>query len=176
MANNETAIAGWDFAAIDWDRWTPRERATLLFVVRDERILLIHKKRGLGAGKVNGPGGRLTPGEQPVDGAIREVREELGVTVGNVEQMGELSFQFTDGHSIHCYVFRAGNVSGPPQVTDEATPFWVRLSEIPYEQMWDDDRLWLPLMLQGRRFQGRVLFDGERMVGHEIVTVGAREE
>ncbi len=171
MADNQTAIATWDFEAIDWDSWTPRERATLLFVVRDDRILLIHKKRGLGAGKVNGPGGRLSPGEEPVEGALREVQEEVGVTVEDVEQMGELSFQFTDGHSIHCYVFRAGGLTGCPQATDEATPFWVPVDGIPYQEMWDDDRLWLPLMLQGRRFQGRVLFDGERMVAHEIVTV-----
>jgi 8-oxo-dGTP diphosphatase len=171
MADNQTAIAAWDFEAIDWDSWTPRERATLLFVVRDDSILLIHKKRGLGAGKVNGPGGRLSPGEDPIDGALREVWEEVGVTVDDVEQMGELSFQFTDGHSIHCHVFRAGRLSGRPRVTDEATPFWVPLDEIPYQEMWDDDRLWLPLMLQGRRFLGRVLFDGERMVAHEIVTV-----
>lgn len=171
MAEHRSPIAACDFETIDWDRWTPSERATLLFVVRDDRILLIHKKRGLGAGKVNGPGGRLAAGEDPLAGALREVREEVGVTVENVEQMGELSFQFTDGHSIHCHVFRAHNLVGLPQVTDEATPFWVPLDEIPYEDMWDDDRLWLPLMLQGRRFRGRVLFDGERMVGHEIVTV-----
>ncbi|MBT4161861.1 MAG: NUDIX hydrolase, partial [Gammaproteobacteria bacterium] len=46
-------------AAIDWENWEPEEVATLLFVVRDGRVLLIRKKRGLGAGKINGPGGRL---------------------------------------------------------------------------------------------------------------------
>ena len=48
---------------IDWSAWQPVDRATLLFVVRDGEILLIHKKRGIGAGKINGPGGRLDPGE-----------------------------------------------------------------------------------------------------------------
>ena len=43
----------------DWARWTPTERAALCFVVTGGRVLLIRKKRGLGAGKVNGPGGRL---------------------------------------------------------------------------------------------------------------------
>ena len=52
---------------VDWDCWVPDERATLLFVVRGGEILLMHKKRGLGAGKINGPGGRLEPGETPMD-------------------------------------------------------------------------------------------------------------
>ena len=65
---------------VDWERWEPRQRATLLFVVRRDEILLIHKKRGLGAGKINGPGGRLEPGETPLACAIREVEEELCVT------------------------------------------------------------------------------------------------
>ena len=50
---------------------------TLLFVIRAGQILLIHKKRGLGAGKINGPGGRLHLGESPLHGAVREVKEEL---------------------------------------------------------------------------------------------------
>ena len=47
----------------DWSTWQPHERANLCFVVRGEEVLLIHKKRGLGAGKINGPGGRIEPGE-----------------------------------------------------------------------------------------------------------------
>ena len=46
---------------IAWEHWVPQQRATLLFVLRDGQALLIHKKRGLGAGKINGPGGRLMP-------------------------------------------------------------------------------------------------------------------
>ena len=71
---------------VDWERWRPDVRATLLFVVRDGRILLIRKKRGLGAGKINGPGGKLDPREAPLAGAIREVEEEIGVTPTGVEE------------------------------------------------------------------------------------------
>ncbi|MGD2110491.1 MAG: NUDIX domain-containing protein, partial [Phycisphaerae bacterium] len=63
----------------DWSTWRPRQTATLLFVIRAGEILLIRKKRGLGAGKINGPGGRVDPGETPREAAIREVQEELHV-------------------------------------------------------------------------------------------------
>ena len=42
---------------IDWDTWQPEEVATLMFIIQGDSVLLIRKKRGLGAGKINGPGG-----------------------------------------------------------------------------------------------------------------------
>jgi 8-oxo-dGTP diphosphatase len=153
---------------IDWPNWRAQQRATLLFVIRDGHVLLIHKKRGLGAGNINGPGGRLEPGETPEEAAIRETREEIGVTPTGVEHCGELRFQFLDGLSIHCTVFRAADAAGTPCETDEATPLWVPLDRIPYGRMWADDAYWMPLMLAGRRFEGYFLFDGPRMLDHRL--------
>ena len=85
---------------------------------------------------------------------------------------GELLFQFTDGLSIHGYVFTALSYAGEPQETEEAVPRWTPLAEIPYEKMWADDRLWIPLMLRGARFQGRFLFDGDTMLSHSLREVG----
>lgn len=153
---------------IDWPNWTPKERATLLFIRRDRRILLIHKKRGLGAGKINGPGGRLDPGETPVQAAVREVQEELLITPTGVRAVGELRFQFADGFSIHGYVFTASGYDGEPQETGEAVPVWCDIDRLPYERMWADDRVWMPLLLAGKKFAGKFLFDGDTMLGHEI--------
>ena len=79
-----------------WTQWQPTARTCLCFVLRGEEILLIRKKRGIGAGKINGPGGHLEPGETPLEAAVREVQEELGITPINLKQVGELSFQFVD--------------------------------------------------------------------------------
>lgn len=153
------------FADIDWTAWTPRERATLLFAVTGGQVLLIHKKKGLGAGNFNGPGGRLEPGETPMQAAVREVQEELRVTPLGTRAVGELQFQFVDGFSIQGYVFRADGVDGEPQETDEAVPHWFPVETIPYHRMWADDRVWMPLLLEERPFIGRFLFDGTLMLG-----------
>ena len=158
-------------ADVDWERWSPELRATLLFVVRDGRILLIRKKRGLGAGKINGPGGKVDPGETPLAAAIREVREEIGVTPSGVDQLGEIRFQFTDGLALHGYVFRADACSGSPCETAEATPLWTPIGRIPWAEMWADDVHWLPHLLAGRRFSGRALFDGDRLLDHHFETL-----
>ena len=51
---------------------------------------------------------------------------------------------------------------------DEAIPIWTPLDRIPYDEMWRDDGLWLPLALAGKRFDGRFVFDGDAMLWHEI--------
>ena len=156
-----------------WDGWAPDERATLLFVVRDGRILLIEKHRGLGQGKINGPGGRLEPGETPRAAAIREVEEEVRIRPTGVRPVGELQFQFVDGYAIHVYVFRADGFSGRPEPTAEATPVWADVGSIPYERMWEDDEIWLPLLLREQAFSGRFVFDGDLMLTNEIELPGS---
>jgi len=153
---------------MDWTRWTPRERATLCFIHKDGRLLLIRKRRGFGAGKVNAPGGKIEPGETALQSAIRETQEEIAVVPIEPEQRGELHFQFADGYSLHCAVFLAEDLHGEPQETSEATPFWVAADKVPYDAMWEDDRHWLPLLLDGKTFVGFFTFDGEAMVTKRI--------
>ncbi len=167
--NTPKTAAQVQFEAIVWDTWIPQQRATLVFVIREGQILLIRKKRGLGAGKINGPGGRIDPGETSYQCAVREVQEELRVTPAGLEARGVLCFQFVDGLALHCEVFTATACLGEPQETEEATPQWTSLHHIPYDHMWADDRIWLPLLLAGRRFEGRFLFDGEELLGYELI-------
>lgn len=152
----------------DWKTWKPGERATLLFVICDGRILLIRKKRGLGAGKINGPGGRLEDGETPEQAALRETHEELGIHAHKPVERGILRFQFLDGYSLECTVFVSPGCDGEAVETDEAAPLWTPLDAIPYDEMWADDRHWLPGMLAGGNFNARFTFDGERMLEHHI--------
>ena len=157
-----------NYADINWTTWEPVERATLLFIIDGERILLIEKKRGLGAGKINGPGGRLEPGETLAECAVRETQEELLITATGVEAAGELNFQFTNGHSIQGFVYTASGWQGKPTETDEAKPVWCAINEIPFHRMWADDAVWVPRMLKRQPFLGRFLFDEDTMLGHEI--------
>ncbi len=161
-------LAAKNFESIDWDSWTPTEQATLLFVVRDDRVLLIHKKRGIGAGKINGPGGRVDRGESPEEAAVREVEEELRVTPIGVWKVGEVLFQVLDGVSIRIHVFRADDCRGEPTETQEAIPLWTPLGAIPFDRMWEDDRLWFPRMLSGPPFEMRTLFDGDKLLSHDL--------
>lgn len=152
----------------DWSRFTPTERAVIAFAVRDGRMLLIHKRRGLGAGKINGPGGRIEPGESPREAAIRETREEVGVELRDPAERATLHFAFRDGYSLTVYVFVARDFEGEPVETEEAVPFWTPVDSIPYDRMWADDAHWLPLVLDGAYVEGKFEFDGDAMLSCEL--------
>ena len=156
---------------IDWSTWIAKDRAVLTFVRRDGQLLLIRKKRGLGAGKINAPGGRIEAGETPEAAAVRETQEELCVTPSGLRLAGRLYFVFVDGYSIDCHVFTATSAAGTATETDEAVPFWCAEHKIPYLEMWSDDRLWLPLLLEGRSFDAWFVFDGDLMLWHELRVV-----
>jgi 8-oxo-dGTP diphosphatase len=158
--------------SIDWSRWVARIRGTLLFCRRPGEVLLMRKKRGLGAGKINAPGGKVEPGESPLQGAIRETEEEVCVVAHAADWRGELFFQFVDGLSIHVDVFESWDFSGEPAETDEALPAWFAEAQIPYAEMWEDDVAWLPVMLAGQRLRFWATFDGDRMLDHRLELVG----
>lgn len=131
-------------------------------------MLLIHKKRGLGAGKLNGAGGKVDPGESPRDAACREFEEELGARPLDADKLGEVAFEVLDGPSILIHVFRAERVEGEPRETEEAIPVWCPMDDLPYDRMWADDRYWLPLLVRGRPFRAFALFRGEELLGVNV--------
>ena len=141
---------------------------TLCFIVQDGRVLLMRKKRGIGAGKINAPGGKVDPGEAPLAAAIRETEEEICVTPLQPELRGQLRFYFEGGPTLRCMVYLAEAFRGEPRETAEALPCWYPADALPYDEMWDDDRLWLPMLLAGQRFEGDVHVTGERVTKQNV--------
>jgi len=161
---------------IEWHTWVPAEHAVLCYIRNNGHVLLMRKKRGLGAGKINAPGGRIERGETPLKAAVRETEEEVCVRPSGMVYAGDLFFQFTDGYSLRGYVFLGTGYSGIPAETEEADPFWCPLEEIPYDKMWADDKIWLPEMLNGGFISGRFIFDGDTMLDSKVETEILRPE
>lgn len=134
------------------------EFMNLCYLIRDRKVLLIKKKRGLAAGKINAPGGRFEKDETPEGATKREVREEVKVNINSLEFRGILEFVNNDKLHGLCHVFVSKDFEGEPQETEEATPMWVPMDELPWDKMWDDDRSWLPHVLEGNVVIGRFGF------------------
>jgi 8-oxo-dGTP diphosphatase len=139
--------------------------ATLCFILDGRpptRILLGRKKRGFGEGKLNGFGGKVRPHETPIQTIVREVAEESGVVVSpdTLRSAGSVTFVFPFEPSFdhHVHVFVAPAWSGEVRESAEMAPAWFRIEEIPYEQMWNDDRYWLPHVLSGKRIRAEFSF------------------
>jgi 8-oxo-dGTP pyrophosphatase MutT (NUDIX family) len=132
---------------------------TLCLVCRDNEILLGMKKRGFGEGRWNGFGGKVETGETIETAAIRELGEEAGLVPKSIEKVGVIDFTFqSDPKVLEVSVFRVTDFVGEP-VETEMRPRWFKITEIPYSQMWKDDEVWLPLLLQGKKFRASFVFD-----------------
>ena len=116
-------------------------------------VLLGEKLTGLGAGKLVGAGGKLESGESPVDAAVREVAEELGVTVApeDLTPISCISYPFVDRDewSQRSHGFIARTWIGEPTASSELDPKWFDIAEIPFDRMWADAATWLPQALNG---------------------------
>jgi 8-oxo-dGTP diphosphatase len=125
-------------------------------------VLLGLKKTGFGAGKWVGLGGHVEPGEKPVAAAVREVAEESGLLVpaDSLQHMASIEFRFPVRPSWDqaTDVFLTSAYQGEPTESDEVAPRWFDIAELPLEQMWDDARYWLPLVLAGEHVDVLVTF------------------
>ena len=82
--------------------------------------------------------------------------------------MGELKFLDRVDSQWLGHVFVASKYEGTPVETAEARPFWVPLDRIPYDEMWEVDRIWLPEILAGRLLRGEFLFDAGRLLSYTV--------
>jgi 8-oxo-dGTP pyrophosphatase MutT (NUDIX family) len=146
------------------------KQLTLCVLHTDTHILLGMKKRGFGAGRWNGFGGKVGMGESVEDAARRELREESGLEAQVLERRGTLRFEFASSPEIlEVHVFGVVKYHGDPVETEEMKPCWFRLTEIPFDKMWPDDRHWLPLYLEGKRLDGKFYFLDEDTLLHHTV-------
>ncbi len=130
-------------------------------IIKGKKLLLKLANQGVSRGYWNCPGGKMERGETPRECGIREVKEETGLDVKNLFEHGKLSFFFAGGKSPDwvVYLFSSKSFSGRMRDSSEGRLKWFGIDKIPYDKMWDDDRYWLQLMLDKRRFDASFVFD-----------------
>jgi len=144
------------------------KNATLCFLVKKggtKQILLGLKKRGFGKGKLNGFGGKVRNDETIEEAVLRELREETGIKAGlnDIRKVAELTFAFPsvpkeNGWDQVVHVFLVDTWEGDAFETEEMKPVWIDINNIPFEKMWEDDRHWLPLVLQNKCVKAEFTF------------------
>lgn len=149
---------------------------TLLFLRKGDEILLAMKKRGFGIGHWNGAGGKIELGETVEQAMIRETQEEIEVTPTTYEKVAEHNFLMDVNtqkpYHIYVHAFIAHEWEGEPSETEEMAPKWFSINEIPYDSMWEDDPIWLPLILDGKKVIGEYTFDSDnKMLTHKVEEV-----
>lgn len=149
-----------------------QKELTLLFLQKDDQVLLAMKKRGFGVGKWNGVGGKIEKGETTIQALIRECHEEICVTPLEYTKVAELTFNEiheSERKIMHVQVFICTAWKGDPVETEEMAPRWFNVREIPYNQTWSDDPFWLPKVLEGKRIKAEFTMDDEnQVIDHKV--------
>ena len=100
-------------------------------IIRDARILLVHNMKH-GRLRVEPPGGKIYPGESARESVIREVSEEIGMSVGALEPFGIYKTDSPEGEfEVHMYL--CNKIEGRPRVVepDKVPGFgWYALDEL----------------------------------------------
>ncbi len=145
--------------------------ATLCYVKHNQHTLMIHrvkKVNDIHAGKWNGLGGKLEPGESPEQCVLREVREEAGLEILQPRYHGLLVFADFKGDDWYVWVFTADRFSGELAESGEGRLQWIPDEEIARLNLWPSDLVFLPWLEKGKIFSARFQYGGEDMLGHEV--------
>lgn len=147
--------------------------ATLCYVRNRGKTLMLHrikKRNDTHAGKWNGLGGKLMPGESPEECVVREVREESGLTIHEPVLRGVLAFpSFSKGEDWYAFVYVAHRFSGDLIESDEGALSWIDDDKLTDLSLWEGDRVFLRWLDQDRFFSGKFVYLEGRLTKYEVV-------
>lgn len=169
---------GADSQAVE-GRWQVVPR-TLCFVTYRDDILLM--KRGLHKrifpGHYNGLGGHIERDEDPLTSAIREIKEEAGLDVVNVQYCGSTHIDSGQATGILLYIFKAEAVTRDVIESDEGTLHWLPLEDILTRhdlRLVEDLPIILPLIFREGAipFFAHVSYDADDQIVFRIAEYGS---
>ena len=147
--------------------------ATICYVDNGKDWLMLHRNKKVNdvhAGKWIGVGGKLEPGETPEDCAIREVKEETGLTVKKLELKGIITFpEFTPDNDWYTYVFKVTDFEGDLIDCQEGTLEWVPYAEIPQKPTWQGDYTFMKWLLDNKPFfSAKFSYKGDQLLDSSV--------
>ena len=143
--------------------------AVVCFIQKDDKVLLGVRKTSstnLGINRVAGLGGKLENGETKEQALVRELQEEVGITLTEFEEHGQVTFLYPHKPewSQEVTVYIGTKWEGDPTETEETCPSWFDINDLPVDRMFVENRLWVPQVLEGKYVYAAFLFNEEHKV------------
>ncbi len=128
---------------------------SLLYIEGDGKYLMLHrtkKEHDINEGKWIGVGGKFEDGESPEECAIREAREETGLSVFRPTFRGIVTFVSDRYPTEYMHLFSCTDFAGDLRDCDEGELAWVEKDRVPDLPLWEGDRIFLSLLAEGAPF------------------------
>ena len=142
-------------------------KTSLVYIEKDGRYLILHRTKKDGDenhDKWIGVGGKFEPGETPDACALREVKEETGLTLTDYVLRGLIIFVSDVWGMEYMYLYTATKWTGRLSDCDEGELVWVDKRELLKKKLWEGDRLFLKALDERREFFiMKFRYEGERL-------------
>ena len=129
---------------------------TLIYLENEAgEYLMLHrvkKKNDINHDKWIGVGGGFEYGESPEECAIRETREETGLTLTDYRFRGIVTFDCEGQETLYMYLFTASAWTGELSECSEGDLEWVPKKKVYSLPIWEGDKIFFRLLEEGRPF------------------------
>ena len=141
---------------------------TLCYLEQDGNYLMLYrnkKQNDINQGKWIGVGGHLEGTESPEECLKREVKEETGITLTSYRFRGIVTFVPRPDQVEYMCVYTADGFEGELTDCDEGELKWVKKEEVMNLNLWEGDRMFLPLLMEdGPFFSMKLVYDQDKLV------------
>lgn len=120
------------------NRKTSVELTNMCMVYDDQGNVLVEEKLVHNSKGLVFPGGHVESNESVVDSMIREIQEETGLTISNLEFCGIKDRVEFDGSRYMVFLYKTNQFSGDIISSNEGKVFWIPLEELKKS----DNTLW----------------------------------
>lgn len=147
-----------------------KNKLNICYIINKRGDVLLRKKtRRFNRDNWNGLNGKIQEGESLEDSVFRVVEEETGLKLKEIKPMGVIEFAWADNRLINsCYIFVCKKFDGVIEDLGDGELRWFNKHSIPLDKMWDDDKYWLPEVLDGKKVYKRFYFDeNSKVIKHK---------
>ena len=154
-----------------------KKQTTGVYLLKDDKILFLIRKKKNDAIHKQGMylpiGGHVELGEGLEEEAIREVYEESGITVHSVELNGivYIRSQHSGLYDNVIFMFTSSDFTGEPVTGREGSFEWVERDKLDEVNLYEGDRIYLPLLQKHEFFVVEFLYKGFELIEHKIITL-----